>query len=67
MQSEVRLWTKKFEDMGREMDNLKDLKKTVSELQKEIETLINRNKVSTCMLPTSFSDDSLLRNNRDVS
>ena len=42
----MKLWTKKLEDMSREMESLKDVKKTVRELQKEIETLINRNKVT---------------------
>ena len=42
----MKLWTRKYEEMSREMDSLRDIKKTVSELQKEVESLINKNKVS---------------------
>ena len=47
VQSEVRLWTRKFEEMSGEMESLKDVKKSAGELQKEIQSLINRNKVSS--------------------
>ena len=46
----MRLWSKKFEDVSRDMEGFKDLKETVAELQKEIETLINRNKVTVACL-----------------
>ena len=48
-QSEVKMWRRKFEEVSGELDGLGEVKKTASSLQKEIESLINRNKVTICI------------------
>ena len=39
---------RKYEEVSRETESLDEVRKTVKELQKEVESLINKNKVSGC-------------------
>ena len=46
VQLEVKKWVRKYEEVSEEMKSLAEVRKTFGGLQKEIESLINHNKVS---------------------
>ena len=49
-QSEMKRWQRKTEVVSQELESLGDVRKTVQDLKKEIESLTNHNKVQTFYL-----------------
>ena len=53
-------WKRKCEEVSEELSGLGEVRNTVQGLQKETQTLINRNKVTACFCGVSIATFPLL-------